>query len=240
MLQTLFSQEDGYYAMTQTGYIVSIVILILAIALIAFMVDRKQNTQKFSARQLAFSGIALALGFITSYISVKIPLWGMGGSVTLFSMFFICLIGYWYGIRVGLLAAFAYSILQFIQGGGSYILTPFQACCDYFFAFTALGVSGFFMNKKNGLIKGYLLAIMLRGLFHTIGGYMYWMDYMPDTFPTQLTNVYSIIYNYSYILSEGVATMVIISLPVMKKAIAAITKQAQADVVVPKAAHVVS
>ena len=42
-------------------------------------------------------GIALAM--VTSYIKVwEMP---MGGSVTLLSMLFICLIGYWFGPRYG-------------------------------------------------------------------------------------------------------------------------------------------
>ena len=97
----------------------------------------------------------------------------MGGSLTLFSMFFICYIGYLYGIKVGLITAFAYSILQFIQSGGSYFLSPFQTCCDYFFAFTALGLAGLWYGKKHGLTIGYIVGVLVRGLFHTIGGYIY-------------------------------------------------------------------
>lgn len=226
MLSKFLSTEDGYYALTQTGYIATVILIIVAVLLTAVLVDKKQNTSKFSAKQLAFSGIALSLGFIMSYIKVEIPLWSMGGSVTLFSMFFICLIGYWYGIRVGLVAAFAYSLLQFIQSGGAYMLTPFQVCCDYFFAFTALGVSGFFAQKKNGLLKGYLLAIFLRGLFHTIGGYLYWMEYMPESFPKSLTVVYPFVYNYSFIIAEGVLTIILISIPAVKKALDSISKMA--------------
>lgn len=226
MLSKFLSTEDGYYALTQTGYIATVILIIVAVLLTAVLVDKKQNTGKFSAKQLAFSGIALSLGFIMSYIKVEIPLWSMGGSVTLFSMFFICLIGYWYGIRVGLVAAFAYSLLQFIQSGGAYMLTPFQVCCDYFFAFTALGVSGFFAQKKNGLLKGYLLAIFLRGLFHTIGGYLYWMEYMPESFPKSLTVVYPFVYNYSFIIAEGVLTIILISIPAVKKALDSISKMA--------------
>lgn len=226
MLSKFLSMEDGYYMLTSAGYIATIILIILAVLLTAVIVDKKQNTGRFSAKQLTFSGIALALGFIFSYVQVKIPLWGMGGSVTLFSMFFICLIGYWYGIRIGLVAAFAYSMLQFLQSGGAYMLTPFQVCCDYFFAFTALGVSGFFSQKKNGLLKGYLFAIILRGLFHTIGGYIYWMEYMPESFPTSLAVIYPIVYNYSYILAEGILTVIIISVPAVKKAIANISRLA--------------
>lgn len=54
-----------------------------------------------SAKQITFCAVALALAFVTSYL--KIFLLPFGGSVTLFSMLFIVLIGYWYGIKVGIL-----------------------------------------------------------------------------------------------------------------------------------------
>ncbi len=177
---------------------------------------KKPDTHKTAAIQLAFSGIALALAFITSYIKYELP---MGGSVTLFSMFFICYIGYLYGLRLGLITAFAYSILQFMQSGGAYILSPFQACCDYFFAFTALGIAGLWCQKKHGLTIGYITACLLRGLFHAIGGYLYWMDYMPESFPKSLAAIYPIVYNYSYILIEMAATLLVMNLPPVKKAL---------------------
>lgn len=172
-----------------------------------------------------FCAAALALGFATSYIKVfSMP---FGGSVTLCSMLFVVLIGYWYGPEVGLMSGFAYGFLEFAQDGGSYILSPMQACMDYIFAFAALGLSGFFYQKKNGLIKGYILAILVRGLFHTIGGYLYWMDYMPDNFPKSLAAIYPIVYNYSYILAEAVITLIVISLPPVKKALARVRMMAQ-------------
>lgn len=208
--------EDGYFALTQAGYVALAILILIAMLLTAFVADKKQNAKKINARQLAFSGIALALAFITSYIKYEMP---MGGSVTLFSMFFICYVGYLFGIKVGFLTAFSYSILQFIQSGGSYFLTPFQTCCDYFFAFTALGIAGLWYQKKHGLTLGYIIGCLLRGLFHTIGGYMYWMDYMPESFPASLSAVYPIVYNYSYILIEMVITLVILNLPPVRKAL---------------------
>ena len=213
--------EDGYFALTQAGYIALAIIILITLLMTALVADKKQNVRKIHAKQLAFSGIALALAFITSYIKYEMP---MGGSVTLFSMFFICYIGYLYGIKVGLLTAFSYSILQFIQSGGSYFLTPFQTCCDYFFAFTALGIAGLWYGKKHGLTIGYICACLLRGLFHTIGGYMYWMDYMPESFPSSLAAVYPIVYNYSYILIEMIITLVILSLPPVKKALGKVSQ----------------
>ncbi|MDE6063870.1 MAG: energy-coupled thiamine transporter ThiT [Lachnospiraceae bacterium] len=213
MSNFILSQEDGSFALGRLGYYVLIAVLLLAIFLSAIIVDKKQKNTKLSARRLAVCGVAIAMGFILSYVKFELP---YGGSVTAFSMFCICIIGYFYGIKAGLLSAVAYSILQFIQSGGSYMLSPMQICCDYFFAFTALGITGFFY-KKDKFISAYFLAIMVRGLFHTIGGYLYWMDYMPENFPQSLAALYPIIYNYSYILIEGVITILILKIPAVSK-----------------------
>lgn len=81
-----------------------------------------------------------------------------------------------------------------------------------------LGVSGFFSKSRNGLLKGYILAVLLRGVFHTLGGYLYWMSYMPDNFPQSLAFAYPVIYNYSYLLAEGALTVVLLCLPPVKRA----------------------
>lgn len=86
-------------------------------------------------------------------------------------------------------------ILQFIQE--PYVLSFFQVCCDYILAFAALGVAGFFAKQSHGLLKGYIVAVIARGAFHALGGYLYWMSYMPDNFPKSLTAIYPIVYNYS-------------------------------------------
>lgn len=215
--------EDGYYSLATAGYYALIAILLVAYVLSAIIVDRKQKSAHFSTKQLAVCGISIAMGFLLSYIQVGLP---YGGAVTLFSMFCICIIGYFYGIKAGFLSALAYSILQFFQSGGTYILSPMQVACDYFFAFTALGITGFFYQKKGKFIPAFFLAIMVRGLFHTIGGYLYWMDYMPDSFPKALATLYPIIYNYSYILAEGAITILILKLPPVSKMFTRIQRMA--------------
>ena len=81
-----------------------------------------------------------------------------------------------------------------------------------------MGFSGLFTkSKKYGLLKAYIVAILAR--FHVLGGYLYWMDYMPDNFPKSLTALYPIIYNYSYILLEGVLTIAVISIPAVSSAL---------------------
>jgi thiamine transporter len=132
-------------------------------------------------------------------------------------MLFIVLIANWYGVGTGVLVGISYGMLQFIQE--PYVLSFFQVCCDYLLAFAALGVAGFFTKSKNGLLKGYILAVIARGFFHSLGGYLYWMDYMPENFPKSLTMLYPVLYNYSYLLVEAIITIVIISIPAVSKSL---------------------
>lgn len=223
----LFTQEDGYFALTSLGTalifdIIELIIVLFTLRVRTSKEDRKSSV--ISARQLVYCSAALAIGFILSFVKIVHLPWG--GSVTLCSMLFITLIGYWYGPRIGIMAAFAYGLLQFVQGGGSYMLSPLQVCMDYIFAFTALGLAGFFSNKKHGLVTGYIVAILVRGLFHSIGGYLFWMDYMPEDFPKALTFAYPIIYNYAYILLEGALTVVILLFPAVRNALARVKETA--------------
>ena len=233
---SLIQKEDGYYSMNSTGYYVLIAVLLIVYLLAALIVDRRQNRPRLSARRLTFCGAAIALGFLLSFLKLHMP---FGGSATLFSMLCICIIGYFFGIKAGLLSALAYSILQFFQSGGSYMLSPLQICCDYFFAFTALGITGFFYKKapapgesrspSGSFITAYLLAILARGLFHTIGGYLYWMDYMPENFPRSLAFAYPAIYNYIYILVEGILTVLLLKIPAVDRMFKRLQKMATED-----------
>lgn len=216
-MSNFFQTEDGYYSLTFAGTILTVVLIAALVILTAFLKGQNDSKQAklFSTKQLVFSAITLALAFAASYVKIIPMPWG--GSVTLCSMLFVTLIGWWYGPKIGLCAAFAYGLLQFMQDGGSYILSPLQVCLDYIFAFAALGLSGLFYRQKNGLIKGYLFAVFVRGLFHSIGGYLYWMEYMPDNFPKSLTAIYPVCYNYSYILLEAAITIAVLMIPAVKK-----------------------
>ena len=171
---------------------------------------------------MVFCAAALALAFVTSYVKLFEMPWG--GSVTLCSMLFIVLIANWYGVQTGILCGLAYGILQFLQE--PYVLSFFQVCCDYVFAFAALGVAGLFAKKNHGLLKGYIAAVIARGAFHALGGYLYWMDYMPENFPKSLSAVYPIAYNYSFLLVEAVITIIVISIPAVAKGLAQVKKTA--------------
>lgn len=211
---------DG--GLTTLGYVLCGIAVAALILAAAFLSSKNSSHKKLSTKQLVFCAAAMALSFLTSYIKVfSMP---YGGSITLFSMLFICLIGYWYGPGVGVMTGLAYGILQFLQE--PYVLSLFQVCCDYVLAFAGLGLAGLFHKSKNGLVKGYILGILVRGLFHTIGGYLYWMDYMPENFPQALASIYPIVYNYSYILAEGVLTVIVILLPPVSRALGHVKKSA--------------
>ena len=216
----LFVNAEG--GLTTAGYAVTIILAVLALIFALVLAGKSTEKRKLSTKQLVFCAMALALGFATSYIKL-FPL-PFGGSVTAFSMLFIVLIGYWYGPKTGILVGFAYGIMQFLQE--PYVLSFFQVCCDYLLAFAALGLGGFFRNSKHGLIKGYLAAIITRGAFHTLGGYLYWMDYMPEEFPQALSFLYPVIYNYSYILAEAALTLILLSIPAVKKAMEQVRRNA--------------
>lgn len=204
---------DG--GLTTLGYVLCGIAVAALILAAAFLSSKNSSHKKLSTKQLVFCAAAMALSFLTSYIKVfSMP---YGGSITLFSMLFICLIGYWYGPGVGVMTGLAYGILQFLQE--PYVLSLFQVCCDYVLAFAGLGLAGLFHKSKNGLVKGYILGILVRGLFHTIGGYLYWMDYMPENFPQALRNLYPIIYNYSYLLAEGAVTLAVLKIPAVESAL---------------------
>ena len=213
---------NGDGGLTSAGYAVCILAgVILFVAALAFA-KKGSEKKKMSTRQLVFCAMAMALAFVTSYIKIFTLPWG--GSVTLCSMLFIVLVANWYGVQTGILVGLAYGILQFIQE--PYVLSFFQVCCDYILAFAALGVAGFFAKSSHGLVKGYIAAVIARGAFHALGGYLYWMDYMPSNFPKALTSVYPIVYNYSFLLAEAVITLIIISIPAVGKGLARIKQTA--------------
>ncbi len=219
MFDLLVTKDGG---LTTTGYASMIIVGIILFVLAIIFASKYSEKGKITTRQLVFCAMAMALAFLTSYIKLYELPWG--GSVTLCSMLFIVLIANWYGVGTGILVGLAYGILQFLQG--PYVLSFFQVGCDYIFAFAALGIAGFFAKQNHGLLKGYICAVLARGVFHTIGGYLYWMSYMPDNFPASLKSVYPIVYNYSYLLIEAVITIIIISIPAVDRGLKQVKKMA--------------
>ena len=212
-----YDAENWEYHLTTPGYVV-LVILMVAALVIPIVLSRKNN-KKMSAKQLTFCAVAMALALVTSFIKVaSLP---MGGSITLFSMFFMCFIGYLYGPKIGIMTGVAYGILQLIIE--PYIYAPLQVLLDYPLAFGALGLSGFFSKKKFGLTTGVIVGILGRYICHVISGYVFFASYAPEGMNPM---IYTLGYNATYIVPEMIATVIILMLPPVKNAIGHIKQQA--------------
>lgn len=214
-------EVDGDLVLQTGGYIVAAVILAVLILIAGLLLSKHGERKKMSAKQLAFCAVALALAMVTSMI--KIFRFPFGGSVTLFSMLFICLIGYFYGPGTGILTAVAYGVLQFILG--PYIYTPIQVIVDYPLAFGALGFAGLFWKSRNGLLKGYIIGVVGRWVFSVISGWVFFGEYAWDGWAAL---PYSLCYNGAYIFAEAIITIILISIPPVKKAINYVKKMALA------------
>ena len=197
------------YNLKPAGYTAIVIIMVLAfLAGVAFFGGKR----KFSTKQLAYSALAIALATVTSFIKVlHMP---MGGSVTLLSMLFIVLVGYWYGLGPGLTTAFAYGVLQMVID--PYIISFPQMLVDYIFAFTALGLAGLFANSKNGLTKGYIAGVLGRYFFAFLSGWIFFGIYAAD-YGYKSAVVYSLVYNGAYLGLEALITLIIINIPGVKK-----------------------
>lgn len=173
-----------------------------------------------TTKKLVFSAMGIALALVTSYLK----LWDMpmGGSVTLLSMLFISLIGYWFGAKYGIATGAAFGLLQFIIN--PYMLSIPQVLLDYPLAFGALGFSGFFKNHRYGLRIGYIVGVIGRFIFSTLSGVIFFASYAPEGMNPW---IYSIAYQGSYLGAEAVLTLAIISLPPVMKALKLVKVQAE-------------
>ena len=210
-----FVTEDG--GLTTAGYVLTAVAVFVLLIVISALANKNK---KISAKQLAFAAVALALATVCSNIRLfRLP---MGGAITLFSMLFVTLIGYWYGSAVGLMAGVAYGLLQMIFD--TYVVSLPQVLLDYPLAFGALGLSGFFSEKKNGLVIGYLVAITGRFLFSVLSGVVFFGMYAPEGMSPL---VYSVAYNGSIMYGEGILTIILLMIPAVKSALATVKDQAK-------------
>jgi thiamine transporter len=210
--------SEGTYMPTIGGFTVIVAIMLAAILLGNFIFNKGK---KLDAKQIAFSGVAVALAMVTSFIKIiKMP---YGGSVTLFSMLFIVMIGYWFGLANGLAAAIAYGLLQLVID--PYIISFPQMICDYVLAFGALGLSGLFSKSKFGLVKGYIVGVLGRFFFAFLSGWIFFGQYAGD-YGFKHGFTYSFVYNGMYLGLEALITLVILFVPQVRKGFDSVKKMA--------------
>jgi len=173
----------------------------------------KQYTSKptLSTRCLAEAAILVALAQILSYIKVyEFP---NGGSVTV-AMFPLILFAVRWGWKPGLLAGFAFGLLQLIFDG-AYAWGWQSMLLDYLVAFTPLGLAGLFRGKKWGIFVGTVVGCFCRFVVHYISGITIYRILEPEeVLGTMFDNpyLYSLAYNGSYMLANTVLALVIAGL----------------------------
>lgn len=143
-------------------------------------------------KRLTESAMLIALAVVLEIVGrTVIPPMPFGGQLTLVSMLPIVLISYRHGVRWGLTAGFAYSLVQMALGAdtvtaafqpgyfgdGTLIGNAIIMCLfDYVLAYTLLGLGGCFRNRiKNSgisLMCGSLVALGCRYLAHIVSGYV--------------------------------------------------------------------
>ena len=155
--------------------------------------------KKLSVRALCEGALLVALAQGLGY--VKFAQMPLGGSVTL-AMLPIVVFAVRWGWQAGLLAGFAFGLLQ-LTLDGAYAWGWQSMIGDYLLAFTPLGLAGLFRGKKWGLVWGLLLGALCRFGVHYVVGATVWASSTPENFASPW--VYSLAYNGAYM---GLSTLI--------------------------------
>ncbi len=153
---------------------------------------------RLSVSMAASSGLMLAMAVIlTAFPFYRMP---NGGSVTLGGMLPLFFISFAYGPEVGMLAGFAYSLMNLVMA--PYILHPVQVLFDYPLPFMALGLAGCFPRHH---MAGITAAVAVRLFFHFLSGVVFFGSYAPAGPSIYL---YSFVTNLTYLLPNLVICLV--------------------------------
>jgi len=152
-------------------------------------------------RALVEGAIMVAVAQVLSYLKLfELP---QGGSIVLGMLPIFIYCARW-GFGPGMLASFAYALLQLILDG-AYAWGWQSMVGDYVLAFTVLGLAGLFSKNKYGIFIGTVVGSVARFLVHYVVGATVWAEYMPETFfgMTMTTPwFYSALYNGSYMVID--------------------------------------
>ena len=176
------------------------------------------KNSRTSTRMLCEGAVMVALAQILSYLKLlQLP---NGGSLTP-AMFPILFFAVRWGLSSGLLAGFAFGLLQ-LMFDGAYAWGWQSMLLDYLVAFTPLGLAGLFKGKKWGIFVGTVLGCFGRFVVHFISGITIYKIVAPtELLGTVFDNptLYSIVYNGVYMLPNTILALGIAALlyPALKK-----------------------
>ena len=125
-----------------------------------------QTKSHLRLRALCEGAIFIALAQVLSYLKLyELP---QGGSITIEMLPIFLYCARW-GFGPGMLASFAYSILQALLSS-TYAWTWQSLIGDYLLAFTALGLAGSCAKLKGGFFYGTVVGSVARFLVHYVVG----------------------------------------------------------------------
>jgi thiamine transporter len=215
-----FIQKFSDFSMSAAGQLVYAAVALVIVMAVAGYFFKKKFTVKIMTAAAACLTLAVVLW---AFSPLHLP---QGGTVTLCSMFFLAYIGYMFGPAVGIIGGITFGFIHIALK--PYVVHPVQLFLDYPLAFASLGVTGFFRKRKIiiqtaagkwkiniGLHIGYIAGVLLRGFMHVLSGVIFFSIYAEG----QNVWIYSIGYNATYLVPEMIATLIIISVPVVSAAL---------------------
>lgn len=188
-------------------------LLFAALLVFAIVSERRRQrtlTQKpDKTRALVYGALCLSLSFVLSYIKLfSMP---FGGSITLASMLPLVVYASFFGPLYGFAAAFAYALLQIVQG--VWIVHWAQFILDYFVAFTCLGLSSLLPRR---LPLGMAVAGFSRMLVSTVSGAIFFASAGLD-YGIASPWLYSFAYNGLSIGIDTIICLVITFIPAFRR-----------------------
>lgn len=175
---------------------------LIGLAILIFVLFRFKKV-KLDAKIIARIGIAIAIACILQVL--RIYHFPMGGSVTLGGMVPLLIIAFIYGPEVGMLAGFAYGVLNLFLD--PYFVHPVQILFDYPLPSVAIGLAGYFRNKP---ILGTGVAFFVKFICHFISGVVFFGEYAADYGMGKL--LYSAAVNAPMVGADAIICMVILAL----------------------------
>lgn len=183
-----------------------VIIILSTLGFVYLSREKEQISSTAHTKKIVYGGICISISFVLSYIRIfHLP---QGGSVTLASMFPLVLYSMIFGPVAGIVAGFAYGMLQLIQD--MWVVNIAQLLLDYPLAFGCIGIAGIAPKAiKNVQLRTFLavtIALLGRGAMHVISGWLFFSDYAPEGMHPF---IYSLGYNGTVILGELVITLVL-------------------------------
>ena len=166
---------------------------------------------KLDARALCLGGVVCALTMVLASIRVPLP---TGSNITCGSWIPLMLLALVYDYRLSILAGWVCGLLAMILIPGWQAVHWAQIFVQQLVCFSCLGYAGIFgSEKRQKALCGMVLAVFLRCCGHVLSGVIFYSQNAWDGWGAW---GYSLAYNLSSRLPEGILSIVIVSLLPLK------------------------